>query len=167
MDADCCGFGGEQSIAIDVVISFYNCMFRGEALASPSPSRLVISEPSDAGLIHHRFHQYSNAWCAFGITVLRPRLLIVPIRPWTATMSISIRRLLAGLKCSWSLSPSMLTSEPAWLRVADVRLEEDTEVESAESLLERARKRDGNLVMLEFDILMYYTDSGRHRASTI
>jgi hypothetical protein len=61
----------------------------------------------------------------------------------------------------------MLTSEPAWLRVADVRLEEDTEVESAESLLERARKRDGNLVMLEFDILMYYTDSGRHRASTI
>jgi hypothetical protein len=55
--------GGEQSIAIDVV-SIYNCMQRfylgDEALASPSPSRLVVSEPSVAGLIRHRFHQYSN-----------------------------------------------------------------------------------------------------------
>ena len=29
---------------------------RKEALASPSPSRLVVSEPSNAGLIHHSFH---------------------------------------------------------------------------------------------------------------
>jgi hypothetical protein len=49
---------GEQSIAIDVVVASYNCMRM--ALASPSPNRLVVSEPSDAGLIHHRFHQYSN-----------------------------------------------------------------------------------------------------------
>ena len=29
---------------------------RKEALASPSPSRLVVSDPSDAGLIHYTFN---------------------------------------------------------------------------------------------------------------
>ena len=53
---------GEQSLLLLMLLllASYSCMqrfyFRGVALASPSPNRLVVSEPSDAGLIHHSFH---------------------------------------------------------------------------------------------------------------
>jgi hypothetical protein len=45
-----------------------------EALASPSPNRLVVSEPSDAGLIHHRFHQYSRYFFSW----IKPKGIMTP-----------------------------------------------------------------------------------------
>jgi hypothetical protein len=43
-----------------LLLASYSCIqriyFRGVALVSPSPNRLVVSEPSNIGLIYYSFY---------------------------------------------------------------------------------------------------------------